>query len=111
MKLKGLFTSIITPFKSDGSMDKDALRKIIDFQVTNKVSGIVPCTVTGEGCTLSYNEHDWVIELAVKYVNKRILVVAATGSNCTQEAIGLSLHAQKSGADAVLLMNLISWNK
>ena len=105
MELQGLFTAIVTPFKSDGSLDKDALRKMIEFQVSNNVAGIVPCTVTGESATLSYNEHDWVIELTVKYVNKRILVLASTGSNCTQEAIRLSLHAQKAGSDAVFLVN------
>jgi 4-hydroxy-tetrahydrodipicolinate synthase len=104
MELKGLFTALVTPFKSDGSLDKDALRKMIEFQVRNNVAGIVPCTVTGESATLSYNEHDWVIELTVKYVNKRVLVLASTGSNCTQEAISLSRHAQKAGADAVFLV-------
>jgi 4-hydroxy-tetrahydrodipicolinate synthase len=105
MELNGLFTAIVTPFKTDGSLDKDALRKMIEFQVSHNVAGIVPCTVTGESATLSYNEHDWVIELTVKYVNKRILVLASTGSNCTQEAIRLSLHAQKAGSDAVFLVN------
>ena len=105
MDLNGLFTAIATPFKTDGSLDKDALRKIIEFQVNNSVAGIVPCTVTGESATLSYNEHDWVIELTVKYVNKRTLVLASTGSNCTQEAIRLSRHAQKAGSDAVVLVN------
>jgi 4-hydroxy-tetrahydrodipicolinate synthase len=105
MELNGLFTAIVTPFKTDGSLDKDALRKIIEFQVKNSVAGIVPCTVTGESATLSYNEHDWVIELTVKYVNKRTLVLASTGSNCTQEAIRLSRHAQKAGSDAVVLVN------
>ncbi len=105
MELNGLFTAIVTPFKSDGSLDKDALRKIIELQVNNNVSGIVPCTVTGESATLSYNEHDWVIELTAKYVNKRILVLASTGTNCTQEAVRLSLHAQKAGSDAVILVN------
>jgi 4-hydroxy-tetrahydrodipicolinate synthase len=104
MELKGLFTALVTPFKSDGSLDKDALRKMIEFQVRNNVAGIVPCTVTGESATLSYNEHDWVIELTVKYVNKRVLVLASTGSNCTQEATRLSLHAQKAGSDAVFLV-------
>ena len=104
MKLEGLFTAIITPFKADGSVDKDALRGLIEFQIQNQVDGIVPCTVTGESSTLSHNEHDWVIELAVKYANRRIGVMAATGSNSTQEAIRLSLHAQKVGADAVLLI-------
>jgi len=104
MEIKGLFTAIVTPFKSDGSLDKDAFRKMIEFQVSNSVAGIVPCTVTGESATLSYNEHDWVIELAVKYVNKRVLVLASTGSNSTQEAVTLSRHAQKAGADAVFLV-------
>ncbi len=104
MKLEGLFTAIVTPFKADESVDKDALRKIIEYQIRNRVDGIVPCTVTGENATLSHNEHDWVIELAVKYANRRIGVMAATGSNSTQEAIRLSLHAQKVGADAVLLI-------
>ena len=105
MELKGLFTAIVTPFKSDGSLDKDALGNIIEFQVRNNVAGIVPCTVTGESATLSYNEHDWVIELTVKYVNQRALVLASTGSNSTHEAVRLSRHAQKAGADAVFLVN------
>ena len=104
MELKGLFTAIVTPFKSDGSLDKDALGNIIEFQLRNSVAGIVPCTVTGESATLSYNEHDWVIELSVKYVNQRALVLASTGSNSTQEAVKLSQHAQKAGADAVFLV-------
>ena len=104
MELKGLFTAIVTPFKSDGSLDKDAFRKMIEHQVSNNVAGIVPCTVTGECATLTYNEHDWVVELTVKYVNKRTLVIASTGSNCTQEAVRLSLHAQKAGSDAVFLI-------
>jgi 4-hydroxy-tetrahydrodipicolinate synthase len=104
MELKGLFTAIVTPFKSEGSLDKDALGNIIEFQLSSGVAGIVPCTVTGESATLSYNEHDWVIELTVKYVNQRALVFASTGSNSTQEAVRLSRHAQKAGADAVFLV-------
>ena len=104
MNLDGLFTALITPFKADESVDKDALRKIIEFQVQNRVDAVVPCTVTGENTTLSHIEHEWVVEWTVKYVNKRIGVIAATGSNSTREAIRLSLHAQKVGADAVLLV-------
>lgn len=104
MKYDGLFTAIVTPFRTDGSLDKDALRKMIERQISGGVDGIVPCTVTGESATLSHNEHEWVIELAVKYVNRRIGVLASTGSNSTQEAIRLSLHAQKVGADAVFLI-------
>lgn len=104
MNLDGLFTAIVTPFKTDESIDKDALRRIIDFQIQSRVDGIVPCTVTGENATLSHNEHEWVVELTVKYVNNKVGVIAATGSNCTREAIRLSRHAQKAGADAVLLV-------
>ena len=105
MKFEGLFTAIITPFKIDESVDKDALRRIIKFQIENHVDAVVPCTVTGENATLSHIEHEWVVEWTVRYVNKRIGVIAATGSNSTQEAIRLSLHAQKVGADAVLLVS------
>ena len=104
MKINGLFTAIVTPFKVDGSLDKDGLRRIIENQVSHGVDGIIPCTITGESATLSYNEHDWVVELTVKYVNQRTLVIASTGSNSTQEAVRLSRHAQKAGADAVLLV-------
>jgi 4-hydroxy-tetrahydrodipicolinate synthase len=104
MQFDGLFTAIVTPFRMDGSLDKDALRRMIEFQIKSGVQGIVPCTVTGENATLSHTEHEWVVELAVKYVNKRIGVLASTGSNSTREAIRLSLHAQKVGADAVFLI-------
>jgi len=105
LKLEGLFTAIITPFKTDESVDKDALRSIIEFQIESRVDAIVPCTVTGENTTLSHIEHEWVVEWTVRYVNNRIGVIAATGSNNTREAIRLSLHAQKVGADAVLLVS------
>ncbi|MCG6930947.1 MAG: 4-hydroxy-tetrahydrodipicolinate synthase [Desulfofustis sp.] len=104
MSLDGLFTALITPFKADESVDKDALRNIIEFQIQNRVDAVVPCTVTGENATLSHIEHEWVVEWTVRYVNKRTRVIAATGSNNTREAIRLSLHAQKVGADAVLLV-------
>ena len=105
MKLEGLLTAIITPFKTDESVDKDTLRSIIEFQIKSRVDAIVPCTVTGENATLSHIEHEWVVEWTVRYVNNRIGVIAATGSNSTREAIRLSQHAQKVGADAVLLVS------
>ena len=104
MEIKGLYTAIVTPFKRDGSLDKDGLRKIIEYQVRHNVDGIIPCSVSGESATLSYNEHDWVVELTVKYVNQRAQVIAAAGSNSTREAVRLSRHAQKTGADAVFLV-------
>lgn len=104
MKREGLLTAIVTPFKTDESIDKDALRTIIEFQIENRVDAVIPCTVTGENATLSHVEHEWVVEWTVRYVNNRIGVIASTGSNSTREAIHLSLHAQQVGADAVLLV-------
>lgn len=103
--LKGVFTAIITPFKEDGSVDEETLRKLIDFQIENRVSGIVPCGTTGESPTLSHEEHDKVIEITIQHVNKRVPVIAGTGSNSTAEAIRLSQHAEKAGADGLLIVN------
>ena len=102
---KGVFTAIITPFKSGGEVDEEAFRKLIDFQIENKVDGIVPCGTTGESPTLSHEEHNRVIELCVKHVNGRVPVIAGTGSNSTAEAISLTKHAKESGADGALLVN------
>ncbi|MBW2989335.1 4-hydroxy-tetrahydrodipicolinate synthase [Candidatus Woesearchaeota archaeon] len=102
---KGVFTAIITPFKEDGSLDEDCLRRLIDFNIENGVSGIVPCGTTGESPTLSHEEHDRVIELTVQHVNKRVPVIAGTGSNSTAEAIRLTKHAEEAGADACLVVN------
>ena len=103
--LKGVFTAIITPFKEDGSVDEECLKKLIDFNIDNGVSGIVPCGTTGESPTLSHEEHDRVIELTVQHVNKRVSVIAGTGSNSTAEAVRLSKHAEEVGVDACLVVN------
>jgi len=102
---KGVFTAIVTPFKSSGEVDEEAFKKLIDFQIENKVDGIVPCGTTGESPTLSHEEHDKVIDLTVKHVNGRVPVIAGTGSNSTAEAIRLTKHAKEAGADGVLLVN------
>jgi len=102
---KGVFTAIITPFKEDGSLDEECLKKLIDFNISNGVSGIVPCGTTGESPTLSHPEHDRVIELTVQHVNERVPVIAGTGSNSTAEAIRLSKHAEEVGADGLLIVN------
>jgi len=103
--LQGVFTAIITPFKKNGDVDEEALKKLIDFQIENKVNGIVPCGTTGESPTLSHEEHKKVVELTVKQVNKRCLVIAGTGSNSTVEAIQLTKHAKEAGVDAAMLVN------
>ncbi|MBW2992246.1 4-hydroxy-tetrahydrodipicolinate synthase [Candidatus Woesearchaeota archaeon] len=104
-KFTGVFTAIITPFNEDESIDEEAFKKLIDFNIENGVSGIVPCGTTGESPTLSNAEHERVIELAVEYVNKRVPVIAGTGSNCTREAIRLSQHAEEAGVNGLLLVN------
>ncbi|MBW2984245.1 4-hydroxy-tetrahydrodipicolinate synthase [Candidatus Woesearchaeota archaeon] len=103
--LKGVYTAIITPFKQDSSVDWDSLKKLVEFQIENKVAGIVPMGTTGESPTLSHEEHDKVIEKVVEWVNKRCIVIAGTGSNATSEAIRLTKHAAEAGADACLVVN------
>ena len=98
---KGSIVAIVTPFKND-KIDEEVFRKLIEFQIKNGTSGIVPCGTTGESATLSFEEHDRVIELTVEQVKKRIPVIAGTGSNSTSEAVMLTKHAAKAGADASL---------
>lgn len=104
-RFNGVFTALVTPFSETNNLDTDALKKLIDYQINNGVSGLVPCGTTGESPTLTHDEHDRVIQLTVEYTNNRVPVIAGTGSNSTPEAIRLSRHAQCVGADAVLLVN------
>jgi 4-hydroxy-tetrahydrodipicolinate synthase len=103
LMIHGSLVAIVTPFKN-GKIDEDALKKLIDFQIENGTHGIVPCGTTGESPTLSHEEHEYVIELTVKAVGKRVPVVAGTGSNSTKEAIRLTRFAEQIGADAALLV-------
>ncbi|RLB77246.1 MAG: 4-hydroxy-tetrahydrodipicolinate synthase [Deltaproteobacteria bacterium] len=98
---KGSIVAIVTPFK-DGKVDEEAYRELIEFQIENGTSAIVPCGTTGESATLNMEEHARVIEVAIEAVNKRVPVIAGTGGNSTQEAIELTEHAKKVGADATL---------
>jgi 4-hydroxy-tetrahydrodipicolinate synthase len=102
MELKGIFTALVTPFR-DGKLDEKALKKLVQFQIAGGVDGIVPCGTTGEAPTLSYEEHEKVIELTVKHCAGKVPVIAGTGSNSTAEAIELTSAAKKLGADACLL--------
>ena len=99
--LKGSIVAIVTPFKN-GRVDEKNFRDLIEFQIKNGTSGIVPCGTTGESATLSFAEHDRVIEISIEQVKKRVPVIAGTGSNSTEEAIMLTKHAAKAGADASL---------
>lgn len=99
---KGSLVALITPFK-DGAVDEERLRQLVEFQIENGTDGIVPCGTTGEASTLDYDEHMRVIEIVIQQTNKRVPVMAGTGSNSTAEAIELTLKAKKLGADGVLL--------
>ena len=100
---RGSITAIVTPFR-DGSVDEAAFKNLIEFQIANGTSGIVPCGTTGESATLSYEEHHRVIELAIESARGRIPVIAGTGSNSTAETIELTRHAEKAGAEGALLI-------
>jgi len=103
---RGSIVAIVTPFSASSGkelvVDEQKLRDLIEFHIKNGTSGIVPCGTTGESATLSFEEHDRVIEITIEQVKKRIPVIAGTGSNSTQEAIMLTRHAAKTGADASL---------
>jgi len=98
---KGSIVAIVTPFKN-GKVDEDAYRELIEFQVANGTSAIVPCGTTGESATLDVAEHSRVIDIAIETVRKRVPVIAGTGGNSTSEAIELTRHAKAAGADASL---------
>ncbi|MCK5266745.1 MAG: 4-hydroxy-tetrahydrodipicolinate synthase [Spirochaetes bacterium] len=100
---KGSFVAIVTPL-SGGKIDFDKLSELIEFQINNGTAGIVPCGTTGESATLTEEEHKSVIEFVIKKVNKRVPVIAGTGSNSTETAIKLTKHAQEAGADAALII-------
>ena len=100
---KGSIVAIVTPF-INGNVDEEKLRELVEFQIENGTDGIVPCGTTGEASTLDYDEHDRVIEIVVEQARKRVPVIAGTGSNSTQEAIEISEHAKKAGADGLLLV-------
>ena len=100
---KGSMVAIVTPFK-DGRIDRKRYKELVEFQISQGTSAIVPCGTTGESATLSHNEHDEMVKITTEYVAGRVPVIAGTGSNSTQEAISLTRHAQDSGADASLLI-------
>ena len=101
---KGSGVALVTPFKSDGSVDYQALRKLIDFQINNNTDAIIITGTTGESATLSYIEHLSVIEECINYTNGRIPVIAGTGSNCTKSAINMAKEAENLGADGLLIV-------
>jgi 4-hydroxy-tetrahydrodipicolinate synthase len=100
----GVYTALITPFKDD-KVDFDALRNLIEEQYKNGVDGIVPCGTTGESPTLSYDEHELVIEFCVKHAKGKMKILAGTGANSTTEAIRFTQFAKKVGCDGALIVS------
>ncbi len=100
---KGSNVALVTPFKNN-KLDEDSYIKLIHFHIENGTKGLVPAGTTGESPTLSHDEHQRVIDLCVKESKGKIPVIAGTGSNSTEEAISLTLHAEKIGADGALIV-------
>ncbi len=100
----GAGVAIVTPMKPDGEVNYEAFAKLIEFQVANHTDAIIVCGTTGEASTLTHEEHLECIRFCVEKVNKRIPVIAGTGSNCTDTAIYLSKEAEKAGADGLLVV-------
>ena len=98
----GTYTALVTPFRPDGSIDFDSLKKLIERQVEGGVDGVVPCGTTGESPTVDFSEHQQIIDAVVEAVAGRCHVIAGTGGNSTKEAEVLTRHALQAGADATL---------
>src|SRR6185437_3799931 len=100
---RGSFTALITPFRG-GSVDEEAFRRLVEWQIAEGTHGLVPVGTTGESPTLSHEEHRRVVELCVEVAKGRVPVIAGTGSNSTAEAIELTKHAKRAGADGALVV-------
>lgn len=100
---KGSMVALVTPFK-EGNIDEAAFQALVDWQVTSGTHGLVPCGTTGENSTMSEEEHCHVIDLCIEAAAGRAPVIAGTGSNATGTAVKLAQHAEKSGADAILVV-------
>jgi 4-hydroxy-tetrahydrodipicolinate synthase len=101
--IQGALTAMVTPFRN-GQVDWDRLKRNVEFQIQQGIDGLVPMGTTGESPTLSHEEHNKVVEVVVKTAAGRVKVIAGTGSNCTQEALGMTQHAREVGADAAMLV-------
>jgi 4-hydroxy-tetrahydrodipicolinate synthase len=108
MRFEGTYTALVTPFgetdDDDPRIDWDAFDALVDAQLAGGVQGVVPCGTTGESATLTHEEHALLIERTVKRARGRTQVIAGTGSNSTREAIAMSQHAERVGADAILVV-------
>ena len=102
--ISGSVVAIVTPFKN-GKVDEATLKDLVEFQIQNGTTGIVPCGTTGESPTLTTEEHERVIEIVIEAARGRVPVIAGTGSNATAEAVALTKHAAKAGANAALVVS------
>ena len=102
--LRGSLTALVTPFLADGGFDEKAFRAFVDWQIDEGTTGLVPVGTTGESPTLSHDEHHLVVKTCIDQARGRVPVVAGAGSNNTAEAVSLARHAEKAGADAVLVV-------
>ena len=100
---KGVITALVTPFKNN-RVDETSLRSLIDWQIENGIHGLVACGTTGESATLSLEEKKCVIQIIIEQSNKRVPVIAGTGTNNTQESVNLTQWAKDAGADGVLVV-------
>ena len=103
-RFQGSFVAMVTPFRN-GEIDEAKLRELVEFHVANGTDGLIPCGTTGESPTLSHDEHKRVVEIVIEAARGRLQVVAGTGSNSTAEAIGLTRHAERTGAAGALVVN------
>lgn len=101
---QGVFTALVTPFKNN-QIDETSLRNLIDWQIENGISGLIPCGTTGESATLSFEEKKKVIQLVIDHTQKRVSVIAGTGTNHTQESFELTQFSADIGADAALIVS------
>lgn len=101
MEIFGIYVPLITPFK-EGRVEEAGLRKLVDYLIAEGVAGLIPCGTTGESATLSHEEHRRVVEIVVEQTAQRVPVIAGAGSNNTIEAVELTRHAEKVGADGTL---------
>ena len=102
-KFHGSLPALVTPFK-DGAVDEQTFRALVDWQIASGSHGLVPCGTTGESPTLSHEEHRRVVDICIDEARGRVPVIAGAGSNNTVEAVALARHAERAGADAVLVV-------
>ena len=102
---EGVWTALVTPFDKNGKLDAPAFKRLVEFQIAQGVTGIVPTGTTGESPTLSWDEHNQVVEEAIIFARERVGVLAGSGSNCTDEAIDATRHAREAGASGALIVD------